>query len=174
MLREYLYHLEYILTKVDDEHQQYRKKMETQTETLYQEYLNYRKTDLKKDQFIYILNLFPSLLVCMSDGVLDKEEWDGVMRIADGMAEECAISAIGKEKESLSQIFKEEFKYLLENFERWKMKFLNTLKSYLDKHKEEKEFVLETMYLFANASEGISDVEKETIDELSEKLLLEN
>ena len=148
--------------------------MEIQTETLYQEYLNYRKTDLTKDQFIYILNLFPSLLVCMSDGVLDKEEWDGVMRIADGMAEEYAITAIGNEKESLSQNFKEEFKYLLENFERWKMKFLNTLKSYLNKHTEEKEFVLETMYLFANASEGISDVEKETIDELSEKLLLEN
>ena len=61
--------------------------MSSQVDHLFEEYLKTRTIEIDRGQFLYLLNLYPSLLVCMSDGVLDKEEWDGVMRIADGIAE---------------------------------------------------------------------------------------
>ena len=61
----------------------------------------------------------------------------------------------------------------MENIDKWEKKFLNTLKNYLDSHKDEKEFVYEAMYLFANAADGISHDEQRTIDELSSRLSLE-
>ena len=145
--------------------------MRPQVELLFEEYLKIRRIDISIDHFIYLINLYPSLLVCMSDGVLDKKEWDGVLRIADGLAEAYAVP---EEKEQMAQLFRTEFHYLLENIERWKKKFLNALKSRLEEHTEDKEFVMESMYLFANASEGISDIEQSTIEELSERLSLEH
>ena len=52
--------------------------MKQQVELLFEEYLKIRRIDITIDHFIYLINLYPSLLVCMSDGVLDKEEWDGI------------------------------------------------------------------------------------------------
>jgi len=60
--------------------------MSSQNETLFEEYHKVRKSDLSIDQFPYILKIYPSLLVCMSDGKLDKEEWDGVLNISKGLA----------------------------------------------------------------------------------------
>lgn len=145
--------------------------MKQQIELLFEEYLKIRRIDITIDHFIYLINLYPSLLVCMSDGVLDKEEWDGVLRIADGLADAYAEP---EEKEQMAQLFRTEFRYLLENIDRWKKKFLNALRSRLEEHTEDKEFVMEAMYLFANASDGISDIEQSTIEELSERLSLEH
>ena len=64
------------------------KLMKTQVEQLLDEYKKVRNIDLTLDQFTYILNLYPSLIVCMCDGVLDKGEWDGVLRLAKGLAME--------------------------------------------------------------------------------------
>ena len=147
--------------------------MKPQVELLLDEYLKIRKVDISLDQFVYLLNLYPSLLVCMSDGVLDKEEWEGVLRITDGIADAYSESPDPEAKARLSQLFRTEFRYLLENIDRWKKKFLNALKSRLDDHRDDKEFVMEAMYLFANAADGISDIEQNTIEELSERLSLE-
>ena len=73
----------------------------------------------------------------------------------------------------MAQLFRTEFRYLLENIDRWKKRFLNALKSHLEDQTDDKEFVLEAMYLFANAADGISDEEHEIIEELSERLSLE-
>ncbi|MBV6646647.1 MAG: hypothetical protein KI790_14415 [Cyclobacteriaceae bacterium] len=146
--------------------------MKSQVEILFDEYRKIRKIDLNIDQFSYILNLYPSLLVCMCDGVLDKEEWDGVLNLANGLAEEYGDGLDQDGKDKLAQLFRTEFRYLLENIERWKKKFLNALKNKLEGNKDDKEFVLESMYLFANAADGISDIEQQTIDELSDRLAL--
>ncbi|MEM9328483.1 MAG: hypothetical protein AAGA85_22635 [Bacteroidota bacterium] len=148
--------------------------MKHQVDHLYEEYIKVRKVDLDTEQFIYLMNLYPSLLVCMSDGVLDKEEWDGVLGVANGLADNYASSSDPNEKERIAQLFRTEFRYLLENIDRWKKKFLNALKSHLDDHRDEKDFVMESMYLFANAADGISDVEQATIEELSQRLSLEH
>lgn len=140
-----------------------------QSELLFEEYRKARNVDITLSQFIYIMNLYPSLLVCMSDGVLDKEEWDGVLNIAKGLA---MAYAEASEQEKMERVFRTEFKYLLDNIEKWQKKFLNALKNHIEGSKEDKEFVLEAMYLFANIADGISSEEQEKIEALSERLSL--
>ena len=147
--------------------------MKEQHEILLEEYLKVRKSGLSSEQFIYILKIYPSLLVCMSDGKLDAEEWTGVLNISKGLALLYLDQMPNTDGEKIEILFRTEFKYLLENIDKWEKKFLNTLKNYLDNNKDEKEFVYEAMYLFANAADGISHEEQRSIDKLSSRLSLE-
>jgi hypothetical protein len=70
-------------------------------------------------------------------------------------------------------IYKSEFRYLIKNLDQWQDKFLAALKEYFEKNEASKEFVLETMYLFAHASDGVSADENEVIDYLTKELGLE-
>ncbi len=142
-------------------------------QTLYEDYLKNRSIKLSYEEFLYILTMFPSLLVCMSDGKLDKEEWVGINSIASGLAEEFAATDLNnRDKEQLRAMLNSEFRYLLDNLDRWEKKYLSALKSYLDENNSEREFILESMYLFANAADGISGVEQEAINKLSKRLEL--
>ncbi len=145
----------------------------TQHETLRQEYHKIRKSDISLDQFTYLLKIYPSLLVCMSDGKLDQAEWDGVLNISKGLALLYIDQQPNSKAEEIEVLFRTEFKYLLENIDRWEKKFINTLTNYLEAHVDEKEFVYEAMYLFANAADGISHEEQRTIDRLASRLSLE-
>ncbi|MFT6868327.1 MAG: tellurite resistance protein [Cyclobacteriaceae bacterium] len=146
--------------------------MKFQAELLFDEYKKVRHVDLTLQQFTYLLNLYPALIVCMSDGVLDKEEWESVDKLAKGLTLQFSDDMEGEEVAKMEQKFRTEFMYLLENIEKWQKKFLNALKSHIEDSKLDKEFVLESMYLFANAADGISQVEQDAIDMLSERLSL--
>ena len=146
--------------------------MKAQAELLFDEYKKVRNIDLTLAQFTYLLNLYPSLIVCMSDGVLDKEEWDGVDKLAKGLTLNFSGDLDSEGISKMEQKFRTEFMYLIENLEKWQKKFLNALKNHISTSKLDKEFVLESMYLFANAADGISDVEQQTIDMLSDRLAL--
>ncbi len=149
--------------------------MNQQTEKLFAEYRKVRNVNLSIEEFEYILSLFPSLMICMCDGKLDPEEWDAVLQLADGMAEEFYTDQGNTGKKSdLAMNFRTEFRYLLENLAKWEKRFLNVLKEHIKDDRTSKEFVLESMYLFANAADGISEVEQESIDELAERLKLEH
>ena len=78
--------------------------MKSQIEILYHEYHKNRNIQLNLEQFIYIASLFPSLLVCMSDGKLDKEEWEGVLAITDGLAQNYAADNITVSEEELARM----------------------------------------------------------------------
>ncbi|MEQ9403172.1 MAG: hypothetical protein RIM99_06295 [Cyclobacteriaceae bacterium] len=147
--------------------------MKPQQETLLEEYAKTRKSELTIDQFTYILKIYPALLVCMSDGKLDKEEWDGVLSISKGLALLYIDQMPNASAEKIEQLFRTEFRYLLENIDKWEKKFLNTLKNYLQEHSSDKEFVQEAMYLFANAADGIAHEEQRAIDSLSARLSLD-
>lgn len=148
--------------------------MNEQTEKLFLEYKKTRSANISIEEFEYILTLFPSLMICMCDGKLDPEEWEAVLQLADGMAEEFYNDqADQKDKQSMAMNFRTEFRYLLENLAKWEKRFLNVLKDHIKNNRSSKEFVLESMYLFANAADGISEIEQETIDELSKRLHLE-
>ena len=148
--------------------------MNEQTEKLFIEYKKTRGANITIEEFEYILTLFPSLMICMCDGKLDPEEWEAVLQLADGMAEEFYNDQGGPEdKKTMAMNFRTEFRYLLENLAKWEKRFLNVLKEKIKNNRSSKEFVLESMYLFANAADGISEVEQETIDELSKRLHLE-
>ncbi len=134
---------------------------------LYESYQNARLTSLTYPQFLKILNLYPSILICMSDGVLDKEEDEQLMGVAKNLA---IYSEEEIEKDRLEFTYQEELRYLLQNLDMWEQKFLNALKEHLSGPEGDKEFVLESMYLFANAANGISEVEHERIKSLSQQL----
>ncbi len=134
---------------------------------LYESYQRARVSELTYPQFLNMLNLYPSILICLSDGVLDKGEHEHLM----GVAKSLAIYAEEEEESThLEKSYQEEFNYLLGNVEEWQQKFLNALKEHLSGPGGDKEFVLESMYLFANAANGISEVEREKIEALSEQL----
>ncbi|GAA5025487.1 hypothetical protein GCM10011506_10170 [Marivirga lumbricoides] len=146
-----------------------------QLDQLYAEYSDERSIRLDKEQFMYLITLFPALRVALSDGLVDDEEWVAVKRLAKILGDEFASENLGKEKkENLMLVYKEEFRYLIKNSELWGKKFLQALKEYLKKNEAAKEFVIETMYLFAHASDGISAEENSTISKLTKELGLED
>lgn len=146
-----------------------------QLDQLYAEYSNERFIKLNKEQFIYLLTLFPALRVALSDGMVDKAEWLTVKRLAKILGDEFTSEDLGKEKkENLMLIYKTEFRYLIKNLDQWEQKFLKALKEYFEKNEAAKEFVIETMYLFAHASDGISAEENSTIQKLTKELGLED
>ncbi len=127
------------------------------------------------EQFTYLVNLFPAMLVVMADDLLDVTEWEAVKSLARAMAQSVQDEVLdADEQEGLERVFVTEFRYLLDNTDRWKSKFLNALSDYVKQNDQNKEFILEAMYLFANASDGISPEEQQSIDELSRRLNLEH
>jgi tellurite resistance protein len=142
---------------------------------LYKDYTNERFIQLNEEQFVYLVNLFPALRVVESDGIVDSDEWSTVKRLAKILGKEFASEDLGEEKEeNLMLIYRSEFRYLVKNLDKWEEPFLNALKEYFEENESSKEFVLETMYLFANASDGISDEEDAVIVKLIDYLGLEN
>ena len=143
------------------------------TESLYQDYLSERSIELNPEQFSYVINLFPALLVVLSDGIVDGGEWAIVNKLASIIGTEFELDEEGRNiEEQLTNTYRNEFKYLLENWEKWEKRFLQALKEQFENNDNSKEFVIETMNLFANASEGISTKERETIDYISRELNL--
>lgn len=141
---------------------------------LYQEYINHRKVELNKEQFLWIVNMFPALLVVLSDGIVDSEEWSEVKKLSSKLGKEFASEDLGVQKEeNLAMIYRTEFQFLLKNRDKWEIKFLNALKDYFTENKESKAFVLESMFLFAKASGGVSTAEADTIEFLTKVLLIE-
>lgn len=142
---------------------------------LFKEYTEERFIKLNREQFVYIVNLFPALRVVMSDGIMDQEEWITVKRLAKILGDEFASEDLGEEKEeNLMLIYRAEFRHLLENLDQWQAKFLAALKDYFNENDTSKEFVVETMYLFASASDGVSAEENEVIEFLTRELGLED
>ena len=136
---------------------------------LYLEYIKNRRIKIPEDQFNYIARLYPAILVCMSDGVLDKEEWDSVVMATRGLAAEFVKSPLDN-RDMIAMSFRTELRYLIDNVDKWKKKFLHALHYALKDNPLDQEFVLETMYLFANIAGGISDEEEQAIRELADRL----
>ncbi|MCV9388461.1 hypothetical protein [Reichenbachiella ulvae] len=143
--------------------------MDKQIQQLYKEYTHYRRILIPEDQFVYLTKLYPAILVCMSDGVLDKEEWDGIVMATRGLAAEF-VKSPNDDRDMIALSFRTEIRYLIDNVEKWRKKFLNALENSLKDKPIDQEFVLETMYLFANIAGGISDEEEESIKSLAHRL----
>jgi hypothetical protein len=142
---------------------------------LFKEYTQERFIKLNKEQFVYIVNLFPALRVVMSDGIVDQEEWVTVKRLAKILGDEFASDDLGEEKEeNLMLIYRAEFRHLVRNLDKWQDKFLAALKDYFNENEPAREFVVETMYLFASSSDGVSEEENEDIEFLTKELGLED
>jgi len=136
---------------------------------LHQEYCKERSLQLSGEQFSLFVAFFPSVLVAASDGIVDKEEWLYCKKLARGLGLASDQDEMDS-PEKQSHVYKDEFKYLLKNLERWEDKFLDSLREYLSENEFAKEFVSETIYLFAEASKGVSQEEMDKINHLEKRL----
>lgn len=143
--------------------------MDEHIHQLYIDYIRARKIKIPEDQFVYLTKLYPAILICMSDGKLDKEEWDGIVMATRGLASEFVKSPTDN-RDMIAMTFRTEIRYLTDNVDKWSRKFLSALAHSIHNNKLDQEFVVETMYLFANITDGISDEEEEKIKELARRL----
>ena len=142
---------------------------------LYHKYKTEREISLTESQFYPIIFAFPPLIVVACDGVVDDLERKSIEFIAKSLA--FSYNQDGLTYSQISQLAKDyvmEFDFLLENLERYEEDFLKVLDNYLCDNIDERHDVKEMIITAAEASDGISDVEQETIDRLTEVLHLDN
>ncbi len=138
-------------------------------------YARHRNLEISEEQFIFLLHAFPALLVVMSDGLIDRDEWQVMKGLSKILGKEFASDNLGMDKEeNLTLIYKGEFRYLIHNMDTWRIKFLDALREYFEYNPNSKEFIVEVMHLFAHASDGVSKSEAETISELASYLGIED
>jgi hypothetical protein len=145
--------------------------MKSITEKLFEEYQEIRATDLTFNQFRILVRFFPSILVCMSDNKMNQEEWIGMLQNVKGLI--LSFEDLSQnEKDSLYRELLNEIMYLAQFSVQWKAAFLSAIRFELTCDPGDKEFILESMYLFANIHEGICVEEQLMIDELVNELHL--
>ncbi len=139
---------------------------------LYEEYTVERYIEMSEQQFASFVAFFPTLLVAASDGIVDREEWLYCKKLASGLGHSYKEGDSEEAAENLTLLYRGEFKYLIKNLQDWEEKFLNALKTYLAANEHAKKFVAETLYLFAEASSGVSQEEMDKINYLEKTLEL--
>lgn len=139
---------------------------------LYHRYKKVRSVPFNEEQFTSFLAFFPVLLVAASDGVVDREEWRYCQKLAGGL-----VASYQHDEEqgadALTRIYRKEFVFLLSNLEVWEEEFLLALEVYFQLNPYAKKFVTQTVYLFADASEGICEDEQNTMEYLCLRLKLD-
>ncbi len=139
---------------------------------LYNEYVEAEGSKLQFEHFSTLVIFYPSLSVVLSDDIIDDEEWVFIEYLAKFMSDTFKTELEGDESklEHLRDTFYQDLKCLLKNHKRWEDRFLKVLKGILERHEDIKSTIVETLYLFADASEGTSDHESTKIAELKEYL----
>jgi hypothetical protein len=142
---------------------------------LYQKYKNERNIELTEAQFHPLIFAFPPLIVVACDGVVDDQERKSMEFIAKSLA-----FSYDKDGFTYSQIkllastYVSEFNYLLDHIDRFEPDFLKALDNYLEENEGDKPGIKEMIITVAEASDGISDVEQQTIDKLTQVLHLDS
>ena len=142
-------------------------------EKFYKRYTQERAINWTKEHFILFLEFFPAILVLNSDGLFDKKEAKYLDKLIENIGHFLEDEGFSLQKiKTLKNEFKTEFLYLGNHIEVWKTHFLNALLEYLNLHPEQKIHISDAISLFAQVSDGISEIEKQTIDFLNEYLKL--
>lgn len=140
--------------------------------SLYLKYKQHRPVTFDQEQFTSFLAFFPVLLMAASDGIVDRDEWRYCQRLASGLVASFRQEEEAEINEVLSREYRKEFMFLLSNLEEWEEDFLQALEEYFIQNPYAKKFVAQTVYLFADASDGISEDEVDTMDFLCIRLKL--
>lgn len=141
-------------------------------DSLYEKYCAERSAALTSPQFGSLVMFFPALLVIMSDGVVDEEEWIYVKYLAKFVADTMKDEVAEEDLAALQEAYYKELEYLVDpdHLERWKPEFLKVISEYVDGHPEVKEDIEDILYIFADASDGLSEEEEEQIDAIKKEL----
>ncbi|WP_448519330.1 hypothetical protein [Rhodoflexus sp.] len=128
-------------------------------------------TQLSREQFITLLTFFPTLLVVGADERIDNEEWIFVEHIAKAMADTFREEFPDDDARlQLKERFLADLKFLTAHMQVWKEPFLQTLQKYLQELPDIADQVLDVLYLFADASEAISEQEARVINDIRKQL----
>jgi len=142
---------------------------------LYHKYKSEREISLTEAQFYPIIFAFPPLIVVACDGIVDDLERKSIEFIAKSLA-----FSYNRDGLTYSQIIQlgedyvREFDYLLDHMDKYEDDFLKVLDNYLADNIDERADIKEMIISAAEASDGISDVEQEAIDRITEVLHLDS
>lgn len=144
-----------------------------QIQILHQNFTENTSSELDIRFFEILVTYFPALLVIAADGVIDEDEWFYVEQLAGYMSK---MFADELDEEMTVQEVREHFianmHILVDNLAVWETPFIDALAHFLETNEDDKDTIYEVMEMFAESSEGISDIEQEKIDELSARLNL--
>ncbi|PWJ39975.1 hypothetical protein [Sediminitomix flava] len=141
---------------------------------LYESYKKESSSKIELDNFYTLFTYFPCLLIVACDGVIDDEEWVYVKYLARFMADTHRDEVSEDRYAELIDDFYNELVFLSDNLDEWEGKLIEGLRSYLEAHEYEKDDILDILTLFAEASDGVSDIEEVTIENLKTRLELES
>lgn len=146
----------------------------TEIDQLYKDYTEERFLQINKEQFIYLMHLLPSCLIVMSDDILDHDEWVTLKHLSKILGSEFATEDLGvnEKEENLMLIYKGEIRYLLKNRNVWETRFIKALREQLKLNVSSREFVKETMDLFAAPEQSPKKEELEAYNSLMDRLQL--
>ncbi len=136
--------------------------MSQHIDSLYTDFQRKSGSKLTQEQFERMVYYFPALLVVASDGKVDEQEWVYIRYLAKFIAETFPKGLEG----DLVGNYVDSLAYLVNYCQIWENRFLDALKFHLSKYPEVKEDVRESLYLFAEASEGQSTQEEQKIQQL--------
>lgn len=140
-------------------------------EELYDTYKRVKECHVNKEQFGTMVLFFPALLVVACDGEIDEEEWVYVRYLAKFIADSFKTEIPDDAQRAvLQENFSKELEFLAHSLDEWKAKFVAALKNYLVENPLVKDDVEDILHLFAEASEGESEEEAETIMKLEKEL----
>lgn len=146
----------------------------THISALFQKYKEHRPVPFTEEQFTSFLVFFPALMMAASDGIVDREEWSYCQKLAFGLVasfqEEGGKTGFNEE---LKRQYRREFIYLLSRMEDWEEDFLQAVEEYFLQYPYAKKFVSQTIFLFADASNGICEDEENTMEYLFMRLKLD-
>lgn len=140
--------------------------------SLYRKYKEHRSISFNEEEFTSFLAFFPVLLVAASDGIVDREEWRYCQKLANGLVASFQEKDQEAKKQALNRQYRKEFIFLLSLIEEWEEDFLQALEEYFTQFPYAKKFVTQTVYLFADASNGICEEEMDTVEYLCIRLKL--
>ncbi len=143
-------------------------------ENFYKKYTLQRPLNWTIEHFALLVEFFPAVLVLNSDGVFDKKEAKYLDKLIENIGHFLEDEGFSLTKiKTLKNEFKAEFLYLGNNIPAWKTHFLTALVEYLNLHPEQKIHISDAISLFAEVSDGVSEMETEAIDFLKDYLRLE-
>ncbi len=134
---------------------------------LYDNYKREAGSELSYDAFKMMLFCYPAILVGASDGEFDETEKDVVLGLLIKFIEGRAGALDAITRAQFKDVFKDEFDYLLETRTQWSDSFLKALSVIVKEFGDEiKTEIIKLMNDVANATNGIDEKEKATIDRI--------
>lgn len=132
---------------------------------LFKIYSEERGTVLSENQFASLLLMYPSVLVASCDGNFDALE-------RQNLAISCNAAAGENDPLFAAELYCELMNCISKEGEKWRTLFFDVLKENLSADSESKQLVLDLMTSMADSSDGVSNSERETIEDIKQLLNL--